>query len=69
MMRFSPARMDRLRQAALVHDVGKLAVPKKALKSLKKAIAKKKKSIAKVKVTAKAGGKSSNAQRTIVLKR
>ncbi|MFL5884184.1 MAG: hypothetical protein ACJ77M_03870 [Thermoleophilaceae bacterium] len=47
----------------------KLAIPKKALKALKKAIAKKKSSIAKVKVTAKGGGSSSNAQRTIVLKR
>ena len=37
--------------------------------TLKKAIAKKKSSIAKVKVTAKAGGSSSYAQRTIVLKR
>ncbi|MFL5913370.1 MAG: hypothetical protein ACJ768_22730 [Gaiellaceae bacterium] len=47
----------------------KLKIPKSALKALKKAIAKKKSSIAKIKVTAKAGGKSSNAQRTIVLKR
>ena len=47
----------------------KLKIPSKALKALKKAIAKKKTSIAKIKVTAKAGGKSSNAQRTIVLKR
>jgi hypothetical protein len=47
----------------------KLAIPKKALKPLKKALAKKKKAIAKIKVTAKAGGKSSNAQRMIVLKR
>ena len=47
----------------------KLAIPKSALKALKKAIAKKKSSIAKIKVTAKAGGSSSNAQRTIVLKR
>jgi len=30
-LRFSPTRMERLRQAALVHDVGKLAVPKKLL--------------------------------------
>ena len=47
----------------------KLLIPKKALKSLKKVIAKKKSAIAKIKVTAKAGGKSSTAQRTIVLKR
>jgi hypothetical protein len=47
----------------------KLKIPSKALKALKKAIAKKKSSIAKIKVTAKAGGKSSNASRTIVLKR
>src|SRR5205823_2747699 len=47
----------------------KLLVPKKAIKPLKKAFAKKKSATAKIKVTAKAGGKSSNAQRTIVLKR
>jgi hypothetical protein len=47
----------------------KLAIPKKAVKPLKKALAKKKKAVAKIKVTAKAGGNSSHAQRTIVLKR